>query len=173
MTTQTHYAIRPVARADARAIAAIYSHYVERTTVSFETLPVGEEEMARRIAEVSAAYPYFVCELADSAGRGAVAGWCCAHPWKERAAYAHTWETTIYLSPDARGRGLGEALMRRLVDACRESGRCHALVACITGENAASRRFHRRLGFRRVSLFREAGRKFGRWLDVADYELLL
>ena len=162
------FVIRPVAAADARAIAVIYNHYVAATTVSFETGPVTAEEMARRVAEISVAYPYFVCEVG-----GEVAGWCCAHPWKERAAYAHTWETTVYLAPEACGRGAGAALMARLVEACRADGGCHALVACITGENAASIAFHTRLGFRRVSLFREVGRKMGRWLDVADYELLL
>ncbi len=160
--------IRPVTAADARDISAIYNHYVTATTVSFETEPVTAEEMERRVAEISAAFPYYVCETG-----GRVAGWCCAHPWKDRAAYARTWETTVYLSPEARGRGAGAALMARLVEACRADGRCHALVACITAENAASIAFHTRLGFRRVSLFKEVGRKMGRWLDVADYELLL
>lgn len=160
--------IRRVARADARAIAALYNHYVSETTVSFETDPVSEAEMGRRIAEISAAHPYFVCEEA-----GRLLGWCCAHPWKERAAYRHTWETTIYLADEARGRGLGEALMRRLIAECRAGGECHALIACVTTENEASCRFHRRLGFREVSAFKQVGRKFGRWLDVTDWELLL
>ena len=62
--------------------------------------------------------------------------------------------------------------MRRLIEECRRRG-CHALVACITAENADSRRLHERLGYKQVSLFEEVGRKFGRWLDVTDYELLL
>lgn len=62
--------------------------------------------------------------------------------------------------------------MERLIDACRTKG-CHALIACITGDNEPSITFHERLGFTKVSCFNQVGRKFGRWLDVVDYELLL
>jgi len=160
--------IRPVSLSDAEAIVEIYNHFITDTTITFETEPVTKEEMTRRIREISAHFPYFVYERG-----GKILGFCYAHLWKERAAYVHTWETTVYLAPEACGRGAGAALMARLVEACRADGGCHALVACITGENAASIAFHTRLGFRRVSLFREVGRKMGRWLDVADYELLL
>lgn len=101
-----------------------------------------------------------------------MAGYCYAHPWKERAAYSNTLETTIYLHPDFKGRGTGTALMDRLVADCRRMG-FKALIACITGENEASIAFHRKLGFEQASLFRSVGYKHGRWLDVVDMELLL
>ncbi len=159
--------IRKVRPADAAAIAAIYNHYVLETTVSFEFQPVAVREMRRRIAEISQSYPYYVCEEG-----GAVVGYCYAHAWKERPAYAQTFETTVYVAPGCRGRGIGRMLMERLVADCRAAG-CHALVACITAENLQSIAFHSRLGFARASLFRQVGRKFGRWLDVVDYEMLL
>lgn len=159
--------IRKVHPSDASAIAEIYNYYVGETTVSFEYEPVSVDEMAARIAETSAEYPYLVCE-----DGGKVAGYCYAHRWKERAAYIHTWETTVYVASRDRGRGVGGLLMERLVEECRAAG-CHVLVACITGDNEASIRFHERLGFVRASCFRQVGRKFGRWLDVVDYELLL
>ena len=159
--------IRRVTPADAPAIADIYNHYVVNTVVSFETEPVTVEAMRRRIGSLSADYPYFVCEE-----EGVIAGYCYAHAWKERAAYAHTFETTVYLSPQCRGCGVGRRLMERLIAECRLCG-CHALIACITACNTASRAFHERLGFRQVSLFRSVGFKHGSLLDVADYELLL
>lgn len=159
--------IRKVRPSDAAPIADIYNYYVEETTVSFEYVPVSAGEMAARIAETSAEYPYFVCEE-----DGKVAGYCYAHRWKERPAYSRTWETTVYLSSRSRGRGIGRLLMERLVEECRAAG-CHVLVACITGDNDASMRFHERLGFVRASCFHQVGHKFGCWLDVADYELLL
>ena len=159
--------IREVTIHDAAAIAAIYNDYVLHTTVSFETEPLTTEAMRDRIAHIAADYPYFVAEE-----EGVVTGYCYAHPWKERAAYGHTLETTVYLSPQSQNRGLGKQLMQRLIDECRHRG-YRALVACITGNNEISRAFHARLGFIQVSLFKEVGYKFGQWLDVVDYELLL
>lgn len=159
--------IRQVTASDAPAIADIYNLYVLDTTVSFETEPVTVHEMRRRIDEISAHYPYFVYEE-----DGKILGYCYAHDWKTRAAYAHTWETTVYLDAGSKGRGIGTLLMQRLIEACRHAG-AHALVACITGGNDDSIRLHQRLGFTQVSHFCQVGMKFGRRLDVVDFELLL
>lgn len=159
--------IRKVRPCDAEAIADIYNYYVLETTVSFELQPVDAKEMHQRINMVSSSFPFFVCE--DS---GQVVGYCYAHPWKNRAAYIHTLETTVYVAVASRGRGIGGLLMSHLVEACRATD-CHTLIACITAENYASIKFHERIGFKRVSFFRQVGKKFGKWLDVVDYELLL
>ena len=91
---------------------------------------------------------------------------------RKSAAYRYTLETTVYLSPDYLGRGIGKRLMRELIEACRRNG-YRALIACITAGNEASIALHTGLGFKQVSHFEQVGRKFGRWLDVVDYELLL
>lgn len=152
---------------DAAAITAIYNEYILHSTISFETEPLSVEAMRDRIAHIAEACPCFVDEE-----EGTVTGYCYAHPWKERAAYDRTLETTIYLRPEYQSRGIGKRLMSRLIDECRRRG-YRALIACITGNNEASRTFHSRLGFKQVSLFKEVGYKFGQWLDVVDYELLL
>ena len=159
--------IREVRVQDATAIAGIYNEYVLNSVISFETEPVSVPEMRRRIEEMSARYPYLVCEEA-----GKVVGYCYAHGWKTRAAYSQTWETTVYVDSAAHGRGIGKELMRRLIEECRRAG-AHVLVACITGGNEKSIALHRQLGFRRVSHFSQVGIKFGRWLDVVDYQLLV
>ncbi len=159
--------IRKVAAEDAAAIAGIYNRYVTATTVSFETEPVSEEQMRVRIAQISAGFPYFVYER-----EGRVEGYCYAHPWKERAAYSRTLETTIYLAPEFCGRGIGTRLMQYLVEECRSRG-FRALIACITADNERSIEFHRSLGFKSVSHFAQVGYKQGRWLDVVDLERLL
>ena len=160
--------IRPVRPSeDAPAIMAIYNRYITRTTVSFETKPLSENSMLERIEAISSEFPYFVYEY-----DGAVVGYCYAHLWKERAAYSKTLETTVYLAPEACGKGFGAELMHHLIEACRERG-FHSLIACITAENSRSVAFHEALGFRKVSHFRQVGRKFGRWLDVVDLQLLL
>ncbi len=160
--------IRPVRPSeDAPAITAIYNRYITRTTVSFETEPLSEASMQERIEAISSEFPYFVYEY-DSE----VAGYCYAHLWKERSAYSKTLEMTVYLAPEACGKGFGAELVRRLIEACRERG-FHSLIACITAENTRSLAFHEALGFRKVSHFRQVGHKFGRWLDVIDLQLPL
>ena len=101
-----------------------------------------------------------------------VVGYCYAHAWKEKAAYKYTLETTVYLSPGYKGKGIGRQLMERLIEECRVGG-YHALIACITEGNEASCSLHEKLGFRKVSHFEKVGLKFGRWLDVVDYELII
>ena len=159
--------IREVKLQDAGAIVAIYNKYIEQSVITFETEPLREETMRSRIAEISSRYPYFVYEAEDG-----ILGYCYAHPWKEKAAYKYTLETTIYLSPRCTGKGIGKQLMRKLVEECRLRG-YRALIACITEGNEASNSLHLKLGFKRVSHFEKVGLKLGRWLDVDDYELLL
>ena len=153
------------AETDAAAIAAIYAPFVRETTVSFETTAPGVAEMRERLRQLP--LPGFVYEE-----DGCVLGYCYAHPWKERPAYSRTLETTLYLAPQAQGRGIGRALMAALMPACRAWG-ARVLIACITAENERSCRFHEALGFRRASCFHSVGYKFGRWLDVVDYEMAL
>lgn len=159
--------IRRVTEADAAAIADIYNEYVLHTTISFETEAVSTEKMKERIRTLSTHYPWFVWEAG-----GTILGYCYAHPWKERAAYAKTWETTVYLAKTAQRQGIGKQLMQKLIHACHATG-CRALIACITHNNSASARFHESLGFRQVSHFTGVGFKFGQMLDVSDYELQL
>ena len=78
-------------------------------------------------------------------------------------------ETTIYLDPGHKRKGIGKQLMDRLISLCREAG-YHALVACITASNQESREFHARLGFSEASHFKEVGYKLGEWHDVVDYQ---
>lgn len=148
---------------DVGEIVSIYAHYVNNTVITFDTEVPSEAEM-RPIIEH---YPAWVYEE-----DGKVVGYCYAHGWKVKKAYDTTLETTIYLHSDYPGKGYGKQLMNRLIDDCRNRS-FHALIACITPPNEPSERLHENLGFRQVSCFREVGCKFDRWLDVADYELIL
>lgn len=134
---------------------------------TFELVPVSVKAMEQRIEAISTSYPYVVWEE-----HGDVLGYAYAHPWKERAAYAKTYETTVYVAPDSYRKGIGTGLMTHLINELRKMN-VHALIACITGGNFPSIALHKRLGFVQVSSFREVGEKFGRQLDVVDLELLL
>lgn len=154
----------------ASQIADIYNVYVRSTTISFDNDEVTASEMAARVGTIAAGgYPCLVC-VDDTTG--AVAGYAYAHKWKEKPAYDTTAETTVYVAEPYHHKGVGLLLMERLIADCRKAG-LHSLIACITADNAASCSFHRKLGFEQVSLFKSVGRKFDRWLDVADFELIL
>ena len=159
--------IRPVKQQDISFMADIYNEYVVHGTATFEEVPLTKEEMSRRIIDISSRFPCLVCEIEER-----VVGYCYAHLWKGYGAYKHTLETTVYLSPDYIGKGIGSLLMSELVAECRRRG-YKVLIACITGGNESSIALHRKLGFRKVSHFEKVGQKFVRWLDVVDYELLL
>lgn len=159
--------IRPVQPQDVKYITDIYNEYILNSTYTFETEPISEDEMRLRIAQIFPHFPFFVCETDHK-----VVGYCYAHPWKQRTAYRYTLETTVYLSARHRGKGLGKLLMQVLIEECRQHN-YHTLIACITACNTASCSLHSKLGFTQVSHFKEVGMKFGEWLDVADYELIL
>ena len=159
--------IRYAKLSDAKAIADIYNEYILHSVATFETEAVSEDEMRRRIADISSRFPYLVFEK-----DGQVIGYAYAHLWQERAAYCHTWETTVYISSSSARQGIGRLLMSRLIEECRKSD-CYALIACITHGNESSYALHRKLGFEQVAFFEKVGTKFGKRLDVTDWELIL
>lgn len=159
--------IRHVRTQDAAQIADIYNKYIQDTVITFETEPIDETEMRERISRIATHYPYLVYEQNHE-----IIGYCYAHGWKEKAAYSRTVETTVYLHPSYKRQGIGSVLMKALIEECRKSG-FHALIACITEGNGESIALHEKLGFRQASHFQEVGYKFGRWLGILDYELLL
>ena len=160
--------IRPIRIEDAAAVAAIYNHYIEHSTATFDTEPLSDRQMLSRLEAIVGRRPGYV-SLSEA---GEFQGYAYAHPWKEKAAYRYTLETTIYLAPRLVGQGIGRALLSHLVEGCRREG-YRSLIACITQGNVASEVLHRKMGFRPVSRFVQVGTKFGRWIDVADYQLLL
>ena len=100
--------MRPCTTADAAAIAAIYNSYVRDTVITFEETPVSAAEMARRIADTTARFPWLVWD-----DGGAVVGWAYATEWKTRSAYRFSVETTVYVAASHQGRGIGAALYAR------------------------------------------------------------
>lgn len=160
--------IRPLdPAADAPAIARIYAPFVTDTDISFESVPPTAEEMSRRLKSFVASLPGFVWEEG-----GEVVAYAYAHPWKGFAGYSQTLETTLYVDPPYARRGIGRALMERLIDEGRRHG-IISFIACITYGNTPSCALHEALGFTLASHFRAVGRKNGRLLDILDYQLLL
>lgn len=159
--------LRECTISDAPPICAIYNHYVGKTSVTFEETAVSAGEMAQRMAEVTARFPWLVWER-----DGAVLGYAYAMSWKTRSAYRHSVETTIYLSPDATGEGIGTVLYQSLFERLRLLS-IHCAVGVIALPNAASVALHESLGFIKAGHLHEIGLKFGRWIDVGYWELSL
>jgi phosphinothricin acetyltransferase len=152
---------------DAAGILAIYEPIVRETATSFELEPPSVEEMRRRIASTLERRPWLVCEA-----EGAVAGYAYAAAHRERTAYQWSTETSVYVHPDHRRRGIACGLYTALLAALRAQGFANALAG-ITLPNPASVGFHEACGFRRVGVYHAVGHKLGAWHDVAWLELWL
>ena len=158
-------AIRLATAADAAAIAAIYGPYCTDSRVSFEEEAPDAEEMARRIAGEKPGYhPWLVAEEA-----GAILGYAASSPFRTRRAYRWSVETGIYLAPGAQGRGIGRALLERMIGLLERQSYV-AVIGAIALPNPASVALHEALGFERVGAYRGTGFKQGEWLDVGLWQ---
>ena len=158
--------LRQADEGDAAAIAAIYAPFVRDTAITFETEMASEADIGARMRDGGALYPWIVAE--DEAG-GALLGYAYASGFRSRAAYRFAVETTVYVDPEAQGRGAGEALYRLLVATLTEQGFTQAIGA-IALPNQASVRLHEKLGFAQAGLYRKVGWKLGAWHDVGLWQ---
>lgn len=152
---------------DAAAIRTIYNHEVEHHTSTFDLVARTLEEQRAWLAARSGAFSAVVAAL-----DGTVEGFAALSPYKERAAYRPTVESSVYVSRDHARLGIGRALMTELIATARHSG-FHSIMARISSEGDASRQLHEACGFELVGIEREVGRKFNRWLDVTVMQRLL
>jgi phosphinothricin acetyltransferase len=160
--------IRPYTPADVPAVTRIYGHYVRDTVITFETEEPGEAEMASRFATITGkGHPLLIAEQG-----GQVIGYAYASTYRPREAYRFTCEDSIYLAPDAVGRGLGSLLLGRLIEDSRKAG-LKQMLAVITAERANSIRLHEKHGFRFIGRYEALGYKFDRWLDIVHMQRAL
>jgi L-amino acid N-acyltransferase YncA len=154
---------------DIPAIAAIYAPAVISGTASFELEPPTEDEMARRREVIlDGGFPYLVAEH-----EGRLLGYAYAGAYRPRPAYRFAVEDSIYIAPDAQGKGVGKALLAALIEHCTALG-MRQMVAVI-GDSASqgSIALHASLGFTHSGTVRNVGYKFGRWLDQVIYQRAL
>jgi L-amino acid N-acyltransferase YncA len=153
--------IRPARPSDAAAIAAVWNPVIRDTEITFNAAEKTAEDIAGMIADKAATgHGMFV---ADQAGR--VAGFALYGQFRGGVGYARTMEHTVILAPEARGQGLGPALMQAVEDHARAGG-AHMIFAGVSSGNPAGRAFHARLGYVEVVTLRQVGWKFGRWFDL-------
>ena len=158
--------LRPAVAADAPAIAAIYAHHVLHGTGTFEEVPPTDGQMEQRIASTQAfGLPWLVAE-----DGGAVLAYAYAAPFRQRAAYRYTAEDSVYVAPRAERRGLGRALLSKVIEDCAALGLRRMTAVIGDSANAASIGLHTALGFKPAGVLPAIGFKAGRWLDVVMME---
>ena len=152
--------LRIARETDLTAILAIYAPYVKNTTVSFEYEVPTEEEFLQRFRAVTETFPWVVWEE-----EGKILGYAYASYPFQRTAYRWCAEPSIYILPEAQGKGIGRKLYTALEELLKLQG-FRMLYALITGENQNSVAFHEKLGYTFAGKLQTAGFKSGRWCDV-------
>ena len=145
---------------DIPAILEIYAPYVEHSTATFEYDVPCKKEFTQRFLKYTAQFPWLLWEE-----NGNILGYAYASAPYERAAYSWCAEPSVYLRPEAKGRGIGRKLYEALEAILRKQG-YRKLLALVTSENQASVAFHEKMGYRVCGCFSDCGFKFNRWLSL-------
>jgi L-amino acid N-acyltransferase YncA len=162
--------IRNAREDDLRAITDIYADAVRHGTASYELEPPSMDEMRKRFqALATGGFPYVVAEV-----DGRVAGYAYAGPFRPRPAYRFVVEDSVYVAPDAKGRGIGRALIVRLIEESRQLGFRQMIAVIGDGRpDSPSVKLHEALGFHHSGRLQGSGFKHGRWLDTVFMQLAM
>jgi len=164
----TSISMREAVAADAARIASIYNYYISNTIITFEVKEITAATIVDRLHHVSAdGFPWIVLEKEQT-----VIGYAYATKFRDREAYRYTAESTVYLDPGQTGRGYGAWLYRELLDRLKRMG-IHVVIGVVSLPNPASVRLHESLGFKQTAHLRQVGFKFGQWIDVGDWQVIL
>ena len=177
MPAEPQPVVRAAVPADAEPVAAIFAHYVATSVATFEEVAPTAADWRRRLGELAARnLPFLVAEAGVpggggpgdgvGGGGGVVCGFAYASPWRPKAAYRHTVEDTVYLSPGCTGRGIGSALLGTLLAGCAAAGARQVIAVIADTGSDASAALHRRFGFTQAGLLSGVGRKHGLWIDT-------
>jgi phosphinothricin acetyltransferase len=159
--------IRDFEEGDVAPACAVTNHYIEHTPVHFGMHPYTPQEFREMWLAGRDKYPWLAAAI-----DGRFAGYAKASRWREREAYRFTAEVGLYIESAFQGRGVGKALYGKLLARLRAAG-YHTAVGGITLPNDASVRLHESMGFTKVGVFREVGRKFDQWHDTGWWQLIL
>ncbi len=163
--------VRPAELSDAEDIAEIYNREVLGSTATFDLVPRSIEDQRAWLIDRSGAHAVLVA-IDESGEVPAMAGFASLSPFRARPAYSTTVESSVYVHPDHRRRGVARTLMIDLLATAQSHG-FHSIIARIADSQEASLALHEDMGFELVGVEREVGRKFGRWLNVSVMQVML
>ena len=158
--------VRAAAGGDLRPLTDLYNHYVKTSPATFDLEPVSIDDRMRWMSRYANSGPHRLLVAIDE---GAMAGYATSGMLREKPGYLTSVETTVYVHPGRHARGIGTRLYAALFGALASED-VHRAYAAIVVPNPASVALHARFGFEAVGLYREAGRKFGRYWDVQWFE---
>lgn len=162
--------VRPATIEDLPSITEIHNYYIVNTHITFDVQPQRPEHRVTWFHEHSDNQRYRLLVACDA--QGSLLGYTCTGRHRPKEAYDTTVEASVACRPDGVGRGLGTLLYRALFDTLADQD-IHRIVAGIAQPNPASNALHERFGFKRIGLFTEVGRKFGKYWDVLWMEHLV
>ncbi|MFI9762804.1 GNAT family N-acetyltransferase [Streptomyces sp. NPDC051963] len=168
---RTEVQVRPGVESDLEALTDLYNHYVRETPITFDTVAFTAEERRPWLLSHPVDGPYRLM-VATSGDSQEILGYATSSPYRAKPAYGTSVEVTVYVAPGTGRRGIGTLLYKALFEALADQD-LHRAYAGIAQPNEASTRLHERFDFRHVGTYREVGRKFGRYWDVAWYEKAL
>ena len=161
--------VSPGEEGDLAALTELYNHYVRETAITFDVTPLTPDERRPWLHSHPEDGPHRLLVAREAGSPEKILGYATSGPFRPKAAYATSVETSVYLAPDAVGRGIGTLLYKQLFEAL-EGEDVHRAYAGIALPNEASIRLHRRFGFEEIGVYGEVGRKFGAYHDVAWFE---
>lgn len=156
--------IREVQTKDFEKMLAIYSHYVENTTISFEEKVPSLTDYSLRLNSILEKYPILIVEENEE-----LVGYAYAHAFRDFSAYDKVAEVTVYLDQKANSKGLATLLYEKLEQLLAQKNIKKA-IACITSDNIPSLKFHEKNGYVKMADFTKIGYKFDQWLDITWLE---
>ena len=154
-------------REDLEALLDIYNHYVKETTVTWDTETQTLDAFRDMVIFSDRRYKTF-----SILENGALCGFVLVNRFHGRGGWDQTAEITIYLKPESRGRGIGTPALRH-IEAFAKSAGIHVVIASICADNTGSIRLFEKNGYEQCAHYREAGYKFGRYLDALDYQKII
>ncbi len=155
---------RPLSHSDLTEVKLIYDYYIQNSTATFHTEPVGIDELA---SVIPIAHPRYSSFLIYCNNR--LAGYCYSTYYKNRQAYNRTAEVTVYLKPEFLGMGIGTKALKVMEEELPKAG-VYVLLGVITGDNHESIALFSKMGYTQCANFKRVGEKFGRILDVVVYQ---
>src|SRR4051812_48066895 len=152
--------IRAATDADQDAILEIYNEAVLNSTATFDTEPRSHEKQFEWFHSHKENHPVIVAEE-----NGAIAGWASLSSWSDKKAYATTVEVSVYVHVDHRGKGIGKKLLQ-IITLEGKKTKNHTAISRIAADNKVSMHIHEQIGYRHIGVIKEAGKKFGKFIDV-------
>jgi phosphinothricin acetyltransferase len=152
---------------DLESILELYNYYIVSTTAIFDQNKISREEFLQRIYVGHEKYQTYVIQYCNEP-----AGFCFLTQYRKKEAYDRTAEIGVYLKPEFIGKGIGSSVIAFL-EKVANSKQIRVVLASISGENTASVKLFQRMGFEKCAHYREVAEKFGRFLDIVDYQKIL